>query len=88
MLTFGDYDLKRLKDQITKKNWGNACVEMDCDELRALLARLEAAELCAEHGKLLAAYLSAKKHDEFEQGALEVWERRKESWRKAAGKNK
>lgn len=35
----------------------------------------EEAELCVEHGKLLAAYLSKKNPDAWEQGALEVWER-------------
>ena len=48
--------------------------------------RLKAAELCAEHGKLLSAYLSKKDLDPFEQGSIEVWERRCEAWRKAAGR--
>lgn len=87
-MTFTDDDLKRLKDQCEEYEhdgieFGDGL--MSRNDVQALLARLEAAELCAEHGKLLSAYLSRKEPDAFEQGAIEVWVRREEAWRKVKG---
>lgn len=82
MSAFTDRDLKKIKKDLARSpssytHWFS---------MEALLARLEAAELCAEYGKLLAAYLSNKNLYPWEQGAIEVWSRLEKLLRKAAGK--
>lgn len=83
-MVFSDEDVKRLKEQMGTDT--DACHVPHGFKLKALLARLEAAELCAEHGKLLSAYLAKKEPDAWEQGAIEVWDRRCEAWSKTAGR--
>lgn len=39
----------------------------------------EAALLCVKQGELLSAYLSKKNPDAFEQGAIQVWDRRRKA---------
>lgn len=79
---FNDEDLKRLIEHLKENERCGAVKEL----LPALLARLEAAELAMEHGKLLRGYLGPLASDAFEKGSLEVWDRRYEAWRKAAGR--
>ncbi len=75
MSPLSDERLKRLKKFWEHKGAGSSCDCMTYDEAMALLARLEAAELCAR-------YLDAiheKHRSPMENQALN-------EWRKAAGK--
>ena len=79
-MTCTDHDLKRFKYFCHEDGAIGTFL------VTKLIARLEAAELCAEHGKLLRAYLGPLASDYFEHGVLEVWDRREKNWRKACGK--
>ena len=81
-MSFTDEDLKRYKNR-PQPNYETLIPN---EKLDALLARLEAAELTMEQGTMLRGYLGLLASDAFEHGALEVWDRRYDFWRKAAGK--
>ena len=84
-MTLSPDDLKQLKGKEMPCPHCGQDLRLPAD-IKPFLARLEAAELCAEHSKLLSAYLSKKNPDAFERGTIEVCERRVKAWRTAAGK--
>lgn len=75
-MTFDDDDLKQIKDEIANRERGITDVAEYVFDMKALLARLEAAEECA-------AYLVAMEPGDVKGN--EAWKIIK-AWRKAAGK--
>ena len=74
---FTDDDLKRLKGQLPRGKWTQHLTQ---DNLEALLARLEAAELLVKHFKEEIIDADCESWDS--EGAEKAYE----AWRKAAGK--
>lgn len=84
-LTFTDDDLKRLKEVAMRTNHDSDETVTCYGELRALIARLEAAEKA--NAMLLLVCQDDRQSYEYSEGVLSQAEDAMEAWRKAAGKS-
>lgn len=85
-MNFSDDDLKRLKDKLASGPGEIVMLIVSAYELQALLARLEAAELCKESLMDLLNHGLEYENGSTHQADPELAKRRIEAWCKAAGK--